>query len=205
MSNELPRSPAVARNRDPILAILRRELRDCLSVLEIGSGSGEHAVYFARGMDWLEWQPSDRPDKLPGIEAWLSADPQPNLRPPIPLDVGAPPDAVGVFDALFSANTAHIMSIEEVGDMFSLAGRVLRGQGKFCLYGPFNRHGRFTSESNARFDVSLRSQDVAMGIRDIETLDGFAADAGLERQGMHPMPANNFLVVWIKPAGGERG
>lgn len=194
--SDLPRAPATARNRDPILSVLADELVDARSVLEIGSGTGEHAVHFAPRLDWLEWQPSDRNDNLTGIRRWLDARPAPNLHPPIELDVNSPPEIGQGFDAVFSANTAHIMSLSEVERMFAVAGRVLNPGGRFCLYGPFNRGGRFTSESNARFDASLREQDPRMGIRDLNELDAVAAKHGLRRVRLHSMPANNFLAVW---------
>lgn len=193
---DLPSAPATARNRDPILTVLTDELVEARSVLEIGSGTGEHAVYFAPRLDWLEWQPSDRKDNLAAIRAWLDFRPAPNLRPPIELDVNSPPDFGQGFDAVFSANTAHIMSLPEVERMFALAGRVLNPRGRFCLYGPFNRDGQFTSESNANFDASLRDRDPRMGIRDLNDLDTIAEEHGLNRVRLHPMPANNFLAVW---------
>jgi len=196
MNDDLPRAPAVARNRDAILAVLSDELRGCSRVLEIGSGTGEHAVWFAPALDWLAWQPSDRADNLPGINAWVDAVPAPNLRRAVELDVNEPPDLADTFDAAFSANTAHIMGIDEVRRMFEFVADLLVAPRKFCLYGPFNRNGAFTSASNARFDASLRSQDPVMGIRDLEELDAFAAAGGLERRALHPMPANNFIAVW---------
>ncbi|MDX1480230.1 MAG: DUF938 domain-containing protein [Woeseiaceae bacterium] len=193
---DLPSAPATARNRDPILTALADELVAARSVLEIGSGTGEHAVYFAPRLDWLEWQPSDRRGNLAGIRAWVEARPAPNLRPPIELDVNSPPEFEIGFDAVFSANTAHIMGPPEVERMFALIGRVLKAGGRFCLYGPFNRDGRFTSESNARFDASLRAQDPRMGIRDLSDLDSIAEQHDLRRVRLHTMPANNFLAVW---------
>jgi SAM-dependent methyltransferase len=192
----LPRSPAVARNREPIVAVLAGEFADARSVLEIGSGTGEHAVYFAPRMDWLTWQPSDRADNLPGINAWLEHAPADNLAPAIELDVNRPPAIEQSYDGVYSANTAHIMSIGEVERMFGLVGRVLAPGGRFCLYGPFNRGGRFTSDSNEAFDRSLRLQDPAMGIRDLEELDEFGRGIGAERVRLHEMPANNFIAVW---------
>lgn len=194
--SDLPSAPATARNRDPILSVLVDELVDARSVLEIGSGTGEHAVYFAPRLHWLQWQPSDRKDNLPGIRGWRDARPAANLRPPVELDVNSPPDLGQSFDAVFSANTAHIMSLTEVERMFAVVGRVLNPGGQFCLYGPFNRDGRFTSESNARFDASLRGQDSRMGIRDLGELDAIAEKHGLRRVRLHSMPANNFLAVW---------
>jgi len=193
---QLPRSPATERNREPILEVLEKELADAQSVLEIGSGTGEHAVYFAPRLSWLEWQPSDRAENLAGIGAWLQTHPAPNLREPIELDVNRPPGLDRFFDAVFSANTAHIMSLDEVSRMFRLVGRVLDREGRFLLYGPFNREGRFTSDSNAHFDASLRDRNPDMGIRDLGDLDAMAAAAGLVRMQLHPMPANNFIAVW---------
>lgn len=193
---ERPVAPAVARNRDAILEVLLAELSDCGSVLEIGSGTGEHAIFIARRLPWLVWQTSDRSMNHPGIRAWLEHESLANVIPPLALDVSNPPDIDRKFDAVFSANTAHIMSEAEVGRMFELVGRVLLDGGKFCLYGPFNQDGEFSSASNARFDASLRAQDSSMGIRDLEVLDGFAGDAGMSRSALYNMPANNLIAVW---------
>lgn len=192
----LHRSPAVARNRDAILTVLREELQGVDNVLEIGSGTGEHAVYFAPRLDWLTWQTSDRPDYHAGINAWIDARPAGNLRRPLILDVNRVPELAERFGAVFSANTAHIMSAAEVERMIAFVGSQLADDGRFCLYGPFNRNGGFTSESNARFDASLRAQDPAMGIRDLEWLDQLAEAEGMSRRRLHAMPANNFLCVW---------
>ena len=193
---ELPRSPAVARNKEAIAAILRSEFAESKNVLEIGSGSGEHAVHFAEAFPWLSWQPSDRPQYLPGIAAWCAARPRPNLGQPFELDVKAPPVIATTFDAVFSANTAHIMSIDEVESLFRFLPTVLTANSVFCLYGPFKLDGQFTSESNADFDRSLRGQKSTMGIRDLEALDDMANDVGFARSALHPMPANNFIAVW---------
>ena len=176
-----PTAPAVARNREPILEVLRAELADCRRVLEIGSGTGEHAVFFARAMPGLHWQTSDRRDNHPGIAAWIEHARLPNVASPLDLDVGMGPDPAGRFDAVFSANTAHIMNLVEVEAMFALVGRVLDSGGRFCLYGPFRQDGEHNSASNAEFDAKLRGQDPGMGIRDLEDLDGFAGKFGLRR------------------------
>lgn len=189
-------APAVQRNRDAILSVLSEVLADCKSVLEIGSGTGEHAIYFAPRMPWLSWQTSDRAANHPGIHAWLAECPADNLLSPLTIDVGVPPVLDVSYDAVFSANTAHIMSEAEVELMFRLVGQRLEANGLFCLYGPFNIDGAFTSESNQRFDASLRTQDAKMGIRDLATLDGFAGAEELRRAAFFAMPANNFLVVW---------
>lgn len=191
-----PSAPAVLRNRDSILAVLVEEFADRRRVLEIGSGTGEHAVYFAPRLPWLTWQTSDRSMNHPGIVAWLEAMPAANLAPPVELDVAEAPELAREYDGVFSANTAHIMSKAEVEQMFALVGRVLLPTGQFCLYGPFNVGGRFTSESNQRFDASLRAQQAHMGIRDLEWLDELAAVRGLSRSALYAMPANNFLSVW---------
>ena len=172
---------------------------ECEQVLEIGSGTGEHAVYFARKLPWLIWQPSDRRVNHPGIRAWLKHESLDNVNPPLDLDVLVPPRIKQEFDAVFSANTAHIMSRQEVECMFELVGRVLSAKGKFCLYGPFNIDGQFTSDSNARFDASLRAQDSRMGIRDLEVLDELARGVSMIRNTLHVMPANNFTAVWTRP------
>ena len=195
---EKPSAPAVLRNRESILEILLIEFADRRSVLEIGSGTGEHAIFFAPQMPWLTWQTSDREMNHPGILAWLEDSPAANLQPPIVLDVADAPDLDQVHDGVFSANTAHIMSEPEVQQMFAITAQVLKREGKFCLYGPFNMGGEFTSDSNRQFDASLRSQHSHMGIRDIEWLDDLAAAQQMTRSALIAMPANNFLSVWTK-------
>lgn len=201
----LPNSPASERNRKPILDVLREEFRNRSSVLEIGSGTGQHAVWFAAALPHLTWQTSDLPANHEGILAWLATADSPNLKPPLVLDVETFDSRTLSFDAVFSANTAHIMSIDAVGCMFRLVGRLLPRNGIFCLYGPFNFEGRFSSDSNAEFDAALRQRDSTMGIRDLGDLDAFAAGAGMSRVRLYPMPANNHIVVWQKslPAAGE--
>ncbi len=196
----LPDAPATARNRDAILAVIRDELAGCKRVLEIGSGTGQHAVYFAGNLPDIEWQTSDRTENHADIRAWLAAAAAPNLHPPVALDVLQDPDPAGPFDGIFSANTAHIMSIDAVVALFALAGRLLSAGQPFCLYGPFRIEGEFTSDSNAQFDASLRGRDAAMGIRDLEYLDELAGAAGLQRSALNAMPANNFIAIWRKTA-----
>jgi SAM-dependent methyltransferase len=199
-----PNAPATIRNRQPILQVIKREFMDCRSVLEIGSGTGQHAVYFAEFMPWLSWQTSDLGENHPGIRAWIAGSSSSNVRKPLLLDVREacelPP---GEYDCVFSANTAHIVSIDGVRKMFDLVGRLLPPGGVFCLYGPFNQSGEFSSESNMRFDASLRSQDPSMGIRDLEVLDDFAGISSLCRRRTYAMPANNLITVWCKNRGQE--
>lgn len=196
-----PASLASERNKRPILEVLRKEFADRRQVLEIGSGTGQHAAYFAAQLPHLHWQPSDLAENHAAIRAWMQAAGTPNLLAPVELDVARPgTPAIAAPDAVFSANTAHIMSPATVRDMFALVGRLLPKDGVFCLYGPFNFEGRYSSESNAEFDASLRARDPAMGVRDIEELDFYATEAGLARVRLYAMPANNHLVVWHKIA-----
>ncbi len=191
-----PNAPASGRNRDAILEVIKREFAICRSVLEIGSGTGQHAVYFADAMPWLQWQTSDLAENHPGVESWIADSGLENVRRPILLDVQHAGGLDETYDGIFSANTAHIMSIHGVRCMFDVVGRVLSPGGVFCLYGPFNQDGKFSSVSNERFDQSLRSRDAAMGIRDLVELDNFAAGMTMRRLRRYAMPANNMLVVW---------
>ena len=191
-----PNAPASGRNRDAILEVIKTEFATCRSVLEIGSGTGQHAIYFADAMPWLQWQTSDLAENHPGIDSWIAESGLPNICRPILIDVEHANGVDGNYGGIFSANTAHIMSIHGVRSMFDVVGRMLSPGGLFCLYGPFNQDGKFTSESNERFDQSLRSRDSAMGIRDLEELDSFAAGVAMRRVRRYAMPANNMLVVW---------
>ncbi len=197
---ELPDAPATGRNRRPILEVLRDEFRACSRILEIGSGTGQHAVFFGEQLPHLVWQPSDVRDNHADILAWLAAAGPDNVLQPLVLDVLEDPDPAGDFDGIFSANTAHIMGIDAVVAMFALVGRLLPDGAPFCLYGPFRIDGEFTSDSNREFDAALRSRDPLMGIRDLEYLDELAAAAGLRRAALIAMPANNFIAVWRKMA-----
>ena len=193
-----PNAPSALRNQNAILEVISGEFQDCKAVLEIGSGTGQHAIFFASQMSWLTWQTSDLVANHQGINAWLEDAALDNVKAPLVLDVEAPLQTDDKFDAVFSANTAHIMSIAAVESMFSTAGRCLIDGGRFCLYGPFNQNGTFTSDSNRDFDANLRSQDPAMGIRDLEILDGFAETNGLHRTSLYAMPANNMISIWSK-------
>jgi len=193
-----PQAPAAERNKQPILDVLKSELCRCQSVFEVGSGTGQHAVFFARFLPWLTWQTSDLAENHQGIRAWIADNSLPNVRKPIELDVEGPGDPVGDYDCVFSANTAHIMSISAVHSMFDFVGELLPDGGLFCLYGPFNQGGEFSSESNQRFDASLRGQNSLMGIRDLEELDDFASERSMHRHRLYAMPANNLLAIWKK-------
>jgi cyclopropane fatty-acyl-phospholipid synthase-like methyltransferase len=184
-----PFSEASERNRVPILAVLRRVFHDRKRVLEIGSGTGQHAAYFAPELRHLVWQASDVAENLPGIREWISD--------PLELNVDEPWPKIDA-DAVFSANTCHIMSWPQVERLFAGVGRLLPPGGVFALYGPFNYQAKHTSESNARFDAMLRSRDPASGLRDFEAIDALAQKAGLTLVEDNAMPANNRLLVWMR-------
>ncbi|WP_019140306.1 DUF938 domain-containing protein [Noviherbaspirillum massiliense] len=194
--NSRPFSAACERNKEPILAILREMLADKTRVLEIGSGTGQHAVHFARYLPHMLWQTSDLPGNHPGILAWMEAEPLCNVLPPLALDMNDPSWPAGPYDAVFTANTCHIMSWQQVQAMFRGIGRILAKDGVLCIYGPFNYRGRFTSASNARFDAMLKEQAPHMGIRDMEAVNELAREQGLAMLSDFEMPANNRLLVW---------
>jgi len=192
-----PFSEACEENKQPILAVLERLFAGARRVLEIGSGTGQHAVCFGAALSHLTWQTSDRPETHAGIRAWLEEAALPNVRAPIILDVRGDWPAER-FDAVFSANTTHIMSWPEVEQMFEGIGRVLETGGCFVLYGPFNFGGEYSSESNARFDQSLKARDPNSGIRNFEDLGDLARANGLIFMENIPMPVNNRTLVWRK-------
>ncbi len=195
---EKPFSQACENNKEPILAVLRRVFASSRRVLEIGSGTGQHAVYFAPNLPHLEWYTSDLAENLAGIRLWIEEQPEDNLFPPMVLDVNASEWPIDDFDAVFSANTAHIMYWPDVEAMFRGVGKYLPFRGRFTLYGPFCYHGVHVSESNVRFDQSLRARDPGMGVRDMDALEELAEAAGLVLLEDNEMPANNRTVVWEK-------
>ena len=190
-----PHAPACERNRGPILEVLRRHFADRRRVLEIGSGTGQHAAHFAAALTWLDWQCSDRAENLPGIRAWLDEAALPNTPPPLELDVDGPWPH-GPFDAVFSANTLHIMAWHEVETLFTQLPAVVADDARLAIYGPFNYGGRYTSDSNAAFDQWLKTRSAHMGIRDAKAVDALAAAAGFVLIDDVAMPANNRCRVW---------
>lgn len=194
-----PVAESCIENRRPILTVLRQLLPGRGSLLEIGSGTGQHAVYFAPEFPTLKWQTSDRAENHPAIRAWLADEGVANILPPLLLDVLQPwPLQQPSFDTVFSANTAHIMGWQAVEAMFAGVGRVLCEGGLFLLYGPFNYKGRFTTEGNARFEQWLKQRDPQSGIRDIEALRALGSAHHLQLYRDFAMPANNRLLVWRK-------
>lgn len=191
-----PYAESCEQNRDPILAVLREVFADRRQVLEIASGTGQHAVYFGQALPHLFWQTSELAVNHAGIQAWLDEAQLPNVLPPLALDVGLPHWPVESVDAVFNANTVHIVSWPEVESLFAGIGHVLAPGGLLCLYGPFNYGGKFTSESNARFDAWLKGRDPASGVRDFEALNRLAEAQGLALVRDVAMPANNRTLVW---------
>jgi SAM-dependent methyltransferase len=192
-----PYSEACARNSAPILAVLRAYFDDRQRVLEIGSGTGQHAVHFAAAMPWLQWQTSDRAENLDGIRAWLDEAALPNTPPPLRLDVeDSAWQLPARYDAAYSANTLHIMSWPQVVQLFAHLPEALNPGAKLVLYGPFNYGGKPSSESNARFDASLRANMATRGIRDFEAVAELATAAGFSLLEDREMPANNRCLIW---------
>jgi SAM-dependent methyltransferase len=203
----LPFSEACERNKEPILMALRQWLEEDGRVLEVGSGTGQHAVHMSRHLR-VVWQPSDRAINLGDLHRRCQLEGQAKgslgwLLPPVELDVLQPLWPEGPFDAVFSANTAHIMPWSAVPRLLEGSAQVLKGAGLLLLYGPFHDGGRHTSPSNAAFDQHLRSLDPAMGVRDVLEITDLAASCGLQAIDDLPMPANNRLLVFRRePAAG---
>jgi len=188
-------APSVARNRDAIPPALQEYFSDCCTVLEIGSGTGQHAIHFAAALPHLSWQSSDRIDALPGISAWLAEAELPNTPPPLALDVaGDWPNQQ--YDAIFSANTLHIMSWVEVERFFHKLPSVLDNPSCVVVYGPFNYGGQYSSSSNADFDQWLKGRNPLQGIRDFEAINALATQSGLRLVEDRAMPANNRCLIW---------
>lgn len=195
-----PFSPSSERNRDPILAVLKPHFADRRRVLEIGSGTGQHAVYFAAAMPHLRWQCSDRANYLPGIRQWLGEEALPNTPEPLALDANDDWSQIGQrFDAIFTANTLHIMSWPEVERFFAQLPLILQDDAKLAIYGPFNYGGQFTSASNADFDAGLKAEKPWRGIRDFEAVNALAEHIGFKLVHDHAMPANNRCLLWQRP------
>jgi len=199
MKIEKPYSESCEQNKEPILAVLCDVLINTTQVLEIGSGTGQHAVHFGKNLPHLNWQTSDVIESHNGIAAWINEANLPNIYPPINLNVSSNIwHTLGNFDGVFSANTVHIMHWNNVVDMFSGIGKILLPGSKFCLYGPFNYDGDYTSPSNAQFDQWLKNRDSKSGIKDFEALIELALAADLKLVNDFAMPANNRILVWNK-------
>lgn len=194
--NHLPFSQACENNKLYILEVLREVFADRRRVLEIGSGTGQHACYFAQHMPWLQWQPSDLPENLPYLRPRCARYCGDNLLPEVALDVRIRFWPLDIPDALFSANTLHIMAFPAVQDFFAALADGAPQGAVLAIYGPFNYHGTYTSSSNAQFDQWLSQRDPASGIRDFEAVNALAEAARFSLLRDYEMPANNRLLVW---------
>ncbi len=193
-----PVSQACLNNQEPILKLLREELAEVQEVLELGSGTGQHARFFAEQLPWVRWQSSDLQLNHAGIEAWREGYQGDNLPPVVELDVRSTDWGLPVPEAVFTANSLHIMAWDAVEALFAYLGHHAPTRNRLCVYGPFNYGGDYTSDSNARFDLWLAQQDPQSAIRDFEAVDALARDAGYRLRADHGMPANNRLLVWHK-------
>jgi len=191
-----PYSESCVQNQEPILNIIQPLLTDKKNILEIGSGTGQHAIYLAEKMPHLIWQTSDQSQYHSGIMQWLSEANLDNTRDPLVLNTSQSEWPDLTVDAVFSANTVHIMHWNDVVNLFSGVGQLLQEKGVFILYGPFNYNGKYTSESNARFDVWLKKQDPLSCIKHFEEVNALAKNAGLTLVSDYEMPANNRILYW---------
>ena len=192
-----PFSVAAKQNREAILPVLQQEFKTAKNILEIGSGTGQHAVYFGQQLTWLNWQPSDTRENLAGIQQWVEPANLNNVRPAIELDVckAWPKQS---YDGAFAANVAHIMHWHEIEAMFAGLASVLTQDARFCLYGPFNIDGDYTSESNREFDQWLHARDPESCIRDKDDLNTLAIKNNFQLKNDWEMPANNRILTWQK-------
>ncbi len=191
-------SEACERNQGPILEVLRDAFADRRKVLEIGGGTGQHAAHFARHLPHLVWQTTDVAQHLPGIQQWIDEARLANLPDAIALDINQASWPQIDADAVFTANTLHIISWPEVERLFERIGSLLPAGGVLAVYGPFKYGGVHTAQSNARFDLMLRERDPQSGLRDFEAVDELARRNGLTLVRDHAMPANNRTVVWVR-------
>lgn len=191
-------SEACEKNKDPILGILLEVFAGCNNILEIGSGTGQHAVYFGLNLSHLVWQPSDLGENLEGIRERIEIEGTGNIKDPVELDVTDLPWSVSGFDGVFTANTLHIMPEENSLKLFSGLREAMFPGGILCIYGPFKYRGKFTSVSNEQFDEFLRKKDPRSGIRDFEYINCIADNNGFKMISDHSMPANNQCIVWKK-------
>ena len=193
-----PYAESCDQNREPILSVIKPLLTTCNNVLEIGSGTGQHAVYFAKSFPHLNWHPSDCDEYLPGIRQWVLEAESTNIIEPVQLNVSSSTWPDIDIDCVFSANTVHIMNWTDVKALFSGVGSLLKAKGKLILYGPFNYQGQYTSDSNMRFDNWLKARNSGSAIRNFEDVCKLAELANMKLLHDYEMPANNRILVWEK-------
>lgn len=192
-----PFSAACERNKDAILEVLKETiLPSDRRVLEIGAGTGQHAVYFAPHFPQVDWYPTDLSDKLQGMKLWLEEAKIPNIQRPLRLDVSKDDFPKLKFDVVFTANTFHIMHWKDCKSFMKLLGNRLRENSRVVIYGPFKYNGEFTSESNAQFDQTLKERDPLSGIRNFEDILNNMVKNGFELIADYDMPANNRILVF---------
>jgi len=191
-----PFSPSVERNKEPILNVLESELKDITQVLEIGSGTGQHACFFGNALVDITWQPTELEENIQGIRMWLEEQALPNVLEPIVMDVNNHPWPVTEADVCFTCNTLHIVNMDSVKSIFKGSRQVLRDRGMLCAYGPFLIDGKHVSKSNEEFDLWLRESDPESGVRDLSELDNIAQGYGFKVARRIDMPANNLMVFW---------
>lgn len=193
-----PFAESCAQNQKVILDVLKTLLTDAGTVLEIGSGTGQHAVFFTEHMSHLYWQPSDLADQHAGMQMWLNEVEHQRIKSPLEIDVDNGPWPVENIDYVYTANTTHIISSSQAENMLKHVADCLKPGGLFLQYGPFNYNGNYTSESNARFDVWLKQRDPNSCIKHFETLQEQANENGMSLFNDIEMPANNRILVWRK-------
>lgn len=193
---EKPFSPSADRNKEPILDVLKTELSASQLVLEIGSGTGQHACFFAQKLPDITWQPTELKQNIPGVNSWMNEQNLDNVLAPKELDVDSQPWPDFTAQACFTCNTFHIVSMHSVHAIFAGSKAVLKTGGKLCVYGPFSIDGQHTSAGNEQFDKQLRASNSVSGVRDFSELDDIAQQFGFTAGRRIDMPANNFLVIW---------
>ncbi len=193
-----PFSPACERNKEVILSIIAKYLTGSQKVLEVGSGTGQHGIYFAENLPHVHWHMSDRPENIKGINAWVDDSQLSNVHHAIEFDVSQAWPAIEKVDCVYTANTLHIMAWRQVEQLFSLLAEELQQHSMLMIYGPFNYQGAYTSASNAEFDQHLKQRHPDSAIRDFEAVEALAQQADLLLQCDLEMPANNRLLIWKK-------
>lgn len=196
--SDLPFSQACENNKAPILTLLQQAFANCSQVLEVGSGTGQHAVHFAANLPHLCWQASDQPIYLAALAERIRRAALPNLPMPLVIDICTDPAPAQASAGVFTANTLHIMPWPVVTHFFSRLSELTESRATLCIYGPFNYNGQFSSASNQAFDESLKSRDSAMGIRDFEQVQALALQQGFNLLQDCTMPANNRLLWFVK-------
>jgi cyclopropane fatty-acyl-phospholipid synthase-like methyltransferase len=191
-------SQSCENNKTFILKVLKPLLKNRRHITEIGSGTGQHACYFAEQLVHLTWQTTDQGIWLPDLSAAISAFNGENLPAPLRLDVSEKEWPIGHCEVVFTANTLHIMSWKHVQQFFTGVGNILQAEGDLFIYGPFNYQGQYTSQSNKDFDLYLQRKDPLSGIRDFEAILQLAEQANLRLVDDYAMPANNRLLHFIK-------